>query len=237
VLLRESVGMKRAAALLAALALTGCGASSSGDTASRTTTAAPPPTTTPATMTVTLYRVRNGAPRATTVRTPASRAVAAAALRALGFDAPVTIAGGTARVDLDRASDDEITAIVYTLTEFPSVQRVDVAGRTGLTRADVGAVPAPIVVDAPGAGASVSSPFRVTGSASVFEATLVVRAMRGGRVVEKQTVTASEGAPGTGTFEATVHASPGPLQLQVFSPSAVDGSPQHEVDVDVTVTP
>jgi hypothetical protein len=71
----------------------------------------------------------------------------------------------------------------------------------------------------------------------VFEATLVVEAVQGGAVVDKQTVTASEGAPGRGTFETTLRASPGRLTVRAYSPSAVDGSPQHEVDVDVDVMP
>jgi hypothetical protein len=79
--------------------------------------------------------------------------------------------------------------------------------------------------------------FHVSGTASVFEATLVVQLVRDGRVIEKQTVSASEGAPGRGPFDATVHATPGALTVQAFAPSAADGSPQHEVDIDVTVTP
>jgi hypothetical protein len=50
-------------------------------------------------------------------------------------------------------------------------------------------------------------------------------------------VTASEGAPGRGTFDATFTASPGALTVVVFSPSAADGTPLHKVDIPVTVTP
>ena len=39
------------------------------------------------------------------------------------------------------------------------------------------------------------------------------------------------------SLEVITLPSPGPLTIQVFSPSAVNGAPQHEVDVDVTVTP
>lgn len=77
----------------------------------------------------------------------------------------------------------------------------------------------------------------MSGTASVFEATVFVQTVRNGRVIERKSVTASEGAPGRGTFVATMHASPGHLTVRVFSPSAVDGSPQHEVDVAVEVTP
>jgi immunoglobulin-like protein involved in spore germination len=219
---------------LLAVLLTACGAGTAEEAASTA-----PPTTTQARtpMTITVYRVENGVPTASTVQVPATRAVAAAALRALGIEAPVTISGGTAHVALDAATDDRVTEIVYTLTAFPTVQRVDVAGRSGPTRADVGPAPAPIVVDEPAAGSSVATGFRVAGSASVYEATVVVEAVRDGKVLEKQTLTASEGAPGRGTYETTMQASPGPLTIRVFSPSAVDGAPQHEVDVEVTVTP
>jgi hypothetical protein len=51
-------------------------------------------------------------------------------------------------------------------------------------------------------------------------------------------VTASEGAPARGTFETTLHApSPGGATITAFAASAENGSPQHQVDVPVTVTP
>jgi hypothetical protein len=95
---------------------------------------------------------------------------------------------------------------------------------------------APIVVEAPAAGADVPLTFSVSGTASVFEATLVVELRRGGRVLQHTTVTASEGAPGRGTFSATLHApSAGAATVAAYSPSAADGSRQHEQDVPVTV--
>jgi hypothetical protein len=95
----------------------------------------------------------------------------------------------------------------------------------------------PIGVERPAENAHVSPTFHVTGTASVFEATLVVQTVRNGAAIERTTVTASEGAPGRGTFDATMHATPGPLLVRAFSPSAVDGSPQHEVRIHVVVTP
>jgi hypothetical protein len=226
--------------VLAAVAAAGCGGSgTSYDTAPTTTT---PPTTTrppvsPAPVAITVFHVDKGLLRPAVVRVPGTRAVAGAALAALGVTAPVSVADGTARIDLAKATDAQVAEIVYTLTQFPTVQRVDVAGRTGLTRDDFASYVPPIFVEKPAAGAEVGQTFQVSGTASVFEATLVVQSLRSGKVIGKQTVTASEGAPGRGTFEATVHATPGALTVQVFAPSAVDGSPQHEVDVSVTVTP
>jgi hypothetical protein len=217
---------------LAAVAA-GCGSGSEGTTGSTATTVPVPPTTT-----LTVFRVRGGALHAQTARVPQTRAVAAAALAALDLTATVTIADGTAQVGLDTASDEQIAEIVYTLTEFPSVQRVDVAGRTGLTRQDVASFVPPILIERPPDGADVHQAFTVSGTASVFEATLVIELRRSGHVLAKQTVTASEGAPGRGSFEATVRApSPGAATLVAYSPSAADGSAQHEQDVAVTITP
>jgi hypothetical protein len=71
----------------------------------------------------------------------------------------------------------------------------------------------------------------------VFEATLVVQLLRDGKILAKRNVTASEGAPGRGTFETTLQATPGEATVSAFAPSAADGSPQHRVDVAVTVVP
>ena len=56
----------------------------------------------------------------------------------------------------------------------------------------------PIVVERPSPDEHVSPTFHVSGTASVFEATLVVQTLRDGKTVERKTVTASEGAPGAG---------------------------------------
>ena len=139
-------------------------------------------------------------------------------------------------VDAPGASDDQVAEIVWTLTQFPTVSSVDVAGRTGLTRSDFAQYAPLIEIDQPAAGATVPAAFRVTGSAVVFEATLVVELVRGGTVLERQTVTASAGAPERGTFETTLHApSAGAATVVAYAPSAEDGSHQHEVDVPVTV--
>ena len=221
------------ALLLPALSACGgkTGAGTTTSTATHTVPASPRPTA------ITVFRVDNGLLRPSVEHVPRTQAVAAAALRALHVDAPVRIVDGTATVDLPKATQDEQAEIVYTLTQFASVQRVDVSGRSGLTRDDFASYVPPILVESPAAGASLERTFHVSGTASVFEATLVVQVMRDGTVLEKRTVTASEGAPGRGTFDATLHATPGAATVQAFSPSAVDGSPQHEVDVAVTVMP
>jgi hypothetical protein len=222
--------------LLAVLAsfVAGCGSTSTATetvVTTVTTTAAPKP------MALTVFKVDNGLLRPTVEHVPSTTAVAAAALRALGVEAGVTISDGTATVALDHATQDQAAEIVYTLTQFASVKRVDVGGRAGLTRDDFASYVPPIFVESPAAGSEVPGTFHVSGTASVFEATLVVQLVRDGKVILKQSVTASEGAPGRGTFDTTVHATPGAVTVAAFSPSAADGTPQHEVDVPVTIQP
>jgi hypothetical protein len=188
-------------------------------------------------MALTVFSVDNGLLRPSVKHVPRTTAVATAALGALGIGAGVSIEGGTAKVALDRATQEQQAEIVYTLTQFATIKRVDVAGRRGLTRDDFASYVPPILVESPGAGAEVPATFHVSGSASVFEATLVVELIRGGKVIAKRTVTASEGAPGRGTFDTTLHASPGDVTVSAFSPSAADGTPQHRVDLAVTVKP
>jgi len=188
-------------------------------------------------MALTVFRIDSGVLRPEVKHVPQTQRVAAAALAALGIAAPVTIADGTATVDLAKAPDSEVAQIVYTLTEFPSVRKVDVAGRSGLTRDDFTGYLAPIFLESPASGALVPGTFHVAGTASVFEATLVVQLVRDGQILDKQTVTASAGAPARGTFSTTLHGSPGDATIQAFTPSAADGSPQHEVDVPVTLEP
>lgn len=216
---------------LAALAV-GCGSTPTAIETVNTTTQVP---VSPKPIAVTVFKVDNGLLRPSVQRVPHTTAVAEAALGALGLGAGVTISGGTATVALDHATQDQAAEIVYTLTQFASVQRVDVGGRMGLTRDDFASYVPPIFVEVPAAGADVPGSFHVSGTASVFEATLVVQLVRNGKVIAKQSVTASEGAPGRGTFDTTFQATPGALTVAAFSPSAADGTPQHEVDVPVTI--
>jgi len=223
------------AAAVAVLILAGCGSKSPSTTSPVTTShvpVSPPPTT------LTVFRVENGKLAAETVHVPHTTQLASAALGALGLAAPVTIAAGTAQVGLVHATGAEVAEIVYTLTRYPSIQRVDVAGRIGLTRDDLAAYVPPILIESPGAGADVPRSFHVVGTASVFEATFVVELVVGGKVTSKQSVTASEGAPARGTFDVVVQASTaGPARLVAFEASAENGQPLHEVDLPVTVTP
>lgn len=226
-------------ALLAAVALVAA-ACGSKTTSSTTSTTAPPTTTQPAeeTMPLTIYKIEHGLLTPTTVQIPQTQAVASSALTALGLPAKVGLVGTTAVVSLQHATPAEIAEIVFTLTQFPSVQAVDVAGKKDLTRADYGRFAPLILVETPAADAQVGPEIRVLGTAEVFEGTLVVELWQNGRKIEGQTVTASAGAPQRGVFTTELHATEvGPATVVAYSPSAEDGSHQHEVRIPVTVAP
>jgi hypothetical protein len=213
----------------------GCG--SGGTTRTGTTLPTTSVPVSPPPMTLTVFRISGGPLHAELVRVPRTRAVAAAALGALDLAAGVTVSGGTAHVALDHVTPAQQAEIVYTLTQFPSIHRVDVGGKTGLTRRDVAAYLPPILVESPVDGQVVGSTFIVKGTASVFEATLVVELVRRG-VLQRKTLTASEGAPGRGSFETTLHATgAGATALVAFAPNAAGGPPQHVQRVHVVVAP
>jgi len=216
-------------AAFVALAAAGCGTPHRSAPA---TTGATAPT-----MQLTIFRVRRGTLRAEAVRVPATRSVATAALLALGLPATIETTDGTARIDVEAATPAQAAEIVYTLTQFPGIRRVAIAGRKPLTRAGVSAFVAPILVERPPDGGRVGPSFVISGSASVFEAQFVVELRRHGKLLARRSVMASEGAPGRGAFRTLVHAAPGPLTIRAYAPSAADGRPQHEVVEHVTVEP
>jgi len=163
------------------------------------------------TTTVTVFRLQHGALHAERAEVPAARST------------PDLAAGRVAEV-------------VYTLTRLSAVRKVDVAGRRALTRADVAAYVPPILIESPADGQQVPSTFTVRGTASVFEATLVVELRRGGTLLERRTVTATNGAPARGDFATVLSAAAGgPATVVAYAPGAADGSPQHLQRVPVTV--
>jgi len=98
-----------------------------------------------------------------------------------------------------------------------------------------------IVVDEPKDGDTVSTPVRIRGHASVFEATLAIRIRDAeGDEVGTATITSTAGAPERGTFDGEVPYEIDDAQegtIEVFSPSAEDGSDQHKVTIRVTLEP
>ena len=142
---------------------------------------------------------------------------------------------------------ENLAQITFTLTQFSTIQRVWVAVQgepigsqaEPLTRGLASGLTPTILVEHPAIGETVTSPIPVSGTASVFEATLRVR-LEGpdGEKLWEETVTASEGAPGRGTFAVEIpFTATGPGNIVAFSPSAKDGSEQHTFETPVVLAP
>lgn len=155
----------------------------------------------------------------------------------------VSITAGVATVDLSgefgsrgsRASAlGRLAQVVYTLTQFPSVDAVDfriegrpvtaVGNETIVLEGPIGREPdalgittfedvlPSIFVDRPAWGAALDDPGRLTGSANTFEAHFTYALLDGsGRIVEEAPITATCGSGCRGTFDITLdHSIPGP---------------------------
>ena len=178
----------------------------------------------------------------------------------------LTIENGTAAVDFNDEFGDtglgttydgiQIDQVVYTLTQFPTVKRVDFLingerpeyiGGHGIvldgpqTRKGHQHWLPPIVVENPYPGQHVEPPIRITGIANVFEATVSYRLETlGGGLLHKGFTTATCGTGCYGTFSESL-----PLHvkattevvLEVFESSAEDGSPLHKVRIPFTLHP
>jgi hypothetical protein len=208
-----------------------------------------------------------------------TEAVGAAAVRALlggpselerdaGFSTAVpdgtellglSIADGIATVDLSGAFDDgggtlsmtsRIAQVVYTLTQFPTVERiafrldgepVDAIGGEGVLvdppvgRIDFEDVTPIILVEQPTFGESPGSPLRISGTANTFEATFVAEVKApDGSLLAEQIVTATSGSGDRGTFEASIPFAGTAAALVVYAPDADQGGRLHEVEIPLT---
>ena len=247
---------------LLAVGLAACGGSeTSGEdapatstrTVTTTTTSAPPPLTeTQARTPLVVYYLRDGRIAPARVTVESTPAVAHAALDALGDEPPagyssdvadagdldVRIEDGIARLDWgdETLSHAGAAQVVYTLTQFPTVRAVELPDGRQARRAAFEDVTPLILIDKPLPGDTVRNPLGVAGTASVYEATLVVELVQEGKVLEKQTVTASTGAPYRGSFSTTFETTAGgDASIVAFSPSAADGSEQHRVEVPIHI--
>ncbi|MFI7078461.1 Gmad2 immunoglobulin-like domain-containing protein [Micromonospora sp. NPDC049903] len=224
--------------------------------------AGPSPTARPATLTLQLWYVRDGrlAPtRRTLPTTPATSRLALAELAAgptrteadaglvtlLPDGAQVSrIAAGTATVRLPDAPDPATARlreaqVVYTLTQFVTVLRVDFGTAAPAGRAEYADLLPPVVIAEPVIGARVSSPITVSGSADVFEATVNVRLLdAAGRPLATGFTTATCGTGCRGGYRLTLSyfsAREQPGTVEAYEVSAADGSRTKLVAVPVTV--
>lgn len=165
----------------------------------------------------------------------------------------ISISDGTASVTLGHdfssaSSTEQLLAngqIVYTLTQFPTVQDVSIMwGEPGGVstdnegrRAYEDLLPA-IVVERPYAGETVDRTFTLSGIANVFEANVSWRLVDAdGNVLQEGFTTATCGTGCWGTFEEeiTYKGDPDYAILEVFQSSAEDGSPMNMVEIPLNI--
>jgi Immunoglobulin-like domain of bacterial spore germination/Sporulation and spore germination len=148
---------------------------------------------------------------------------------------------GVLRVSGPRGlTEANLAQIVYTLTQFPTVKQVRIAGKR-YTRADFEDWTPAILVESPLAFEKVSNPIHATGTANTFEATFNYEVVDpSGKVVDKNFVTATSGTGTRGTFDFTTKRYAGKAgegSLVVFEISAKDGSRTKEVRIPVRLQP
>jgi spore germination protein GerM len=249
------------------------------------TSAVSTPTEVPsgATMTLSVYFLREEKIATAHRQVPETQQVAAAAMQELlkgtnqleydsGLDTAIPpgveylgteIVDGVATINLSSAFDDgggslamqaRLAQIVYTLTQFPTVQSVvlqldgqtvEALGGEGLvidhplSRADFEDLTPAIFVETPAVGDIVSSPLRVTGTANTFEAVFEAQVLDStGEVIGEAHVMATSGSGTRGTYDVTIpyeNPSGGPIVLIVFEYSAKDGTPTNVVEVPLEV--
>jgi germination protein M len=176
----------------------------------------------------------------------------------------VSVSNGIATVNLSREFETgggsasmsyRLAQVVYTLTQFPTVQAVlfQIEGQTVTTFGGEGiALGGPqsrfdheqllpdIFVDRPAYGAAIGNPARVSGNADVFEATFRIAILDGaGKTLVDTQAMATCGSGCRGTFDETLRYDLARARwgtLRVYYGSAKDGSPQAVRDYPVWLT-
>jgi hypothetical protein len=178
----------------------------------------------------------------------------------------IAIHDGVATIDLtseyqsgagSRSMQMRLAQVVYTLTQFPTVQKVrfrldgspvNVFSSEGITldhpvgRSDYADLLPAIVVGKPAPGDQVTSPVTVSGTADVFEANVTVEVLdAAGKVVGHEFTTASCGTGCRGSFSVDVpyqvaHKQEGTIVVH-DDDAAGTGTPPHSVRVPVTLGP
>jgi germination protein M len=224
---------------------------------------------------VAVRRTHRPTPRVATAAIEALLAGPTAQEQASGLDSAVpggtrllgiAIRGGVATVDLtseyqsgggSRSMQTRLGQVVYTLTQFPTVQKVrfrldgtpvNVFSSEGIVldhpvgRADYADLLPAIEVAKPVEGARVTSPVSVAGTANVFEANVTVEVLdEAGKVVGKTFTTATCGTGCRGSYSVPVRfevdrEQPGTTWVH-DDDAAGTGKPPHSVRVPVTLVP
>jgi Immunoglobulin-like domain of bacterial spore germination len=221
------VAVTRAASLLAvavALLVAGCGDDASSETTTGTDTTS-----------VSVYFLRDG--KVWPVRREVEETdLLNAAYRSLrqGPTQAERDIGLTTDVPEDESedlSDAALAQIVYTATQFASVDSAEIDG-VHYTRADFEKQTPSVLVESPLPLDEVESPFRVSGTANTFEATFQYELVDSdGNALGENFVTATSGTGTRGTFFFTTEAFDDVAALRVFERSAEDGSRVNEVEI------
>lgn len=149
--------------------------------------------------------------------------------------AEIDITAGVAKVKLSGAVPRAaLGQLVYTLTQFPMVDSVEVSAKS-YTRTSFEDVTPAILVESPLAFEEVASPLQARGTANTFEATFNYElADSAGKVLAHRFVTATSGTGMRGTFEFETPfqiAGSGLGTLTVFEISAANGKRIHTVEI------
>jgi Sporulation and spore germination/Immunoglobulin-like domain of bacterial spore germination len=146
-----------------------------------------------------------------------------------------------------------VAQVVGTLTQFPTVSRVAFRidgtpvksiGGEGVSVSppvnlnDFENVLPAILVEGPVPGQTVSNPFRLFGSANVFEAQFNMRLVQEGKTLVSKSLMATAGSGTRGTFSTSIKRTsgqPGRATLEVYDISAKDGSRIDLVRIPVTL--
>ncbi len=172
----------------------------------------------------------------------------------------LAVEGHVVTVDVSGALDDgsgadvlraRLAQLVFTATQFPDVSamRLRLDGEPVRSFSTDGVVvvgeqtrelyeavaPPPILVERPTPGETVTSPFRLSGSANVYEATFLYELVgEGGKLLAATFVTATCGSGCRGVFDVPIRfEGEGDAVLRVFERSAEDGAVIHLVEVPV----
>jgi germination protein M len=160
-----------------------------------------------------------------------------------GLEPDVSVEDGVATVELEGAADlsrEALAQIVYTQTALPLVRSVAIGGQT-YTRSDFEEQTPPVLVESPLPFEEVSSPITATGTANTFEATFHYELTdTDGLIVDENFVTATSGSGTRGTFEFTTDEFTVPFDgigsLIVFERSAEDGSKVNIVEIPLRMS-
>ena len=215
-----------------------------------------PTTTTPATRTVRVYFLLHGKVQPVRRTVSETNDLPAAALaelvagptaaerKELGLVSVVqeiegvVVSGSVAHVPAG-FDHDSLAQIVYTLAQFSTVKRVEIAGKTS-TRKDFQDETPIILVESPLPFQRVTSPLHATGTANTFEATFQYDLVGpDGKLIKTHFVTATSGTGTRGTFDFSVPfavSRDGLGKLVVYELSAADGSRIHQLEIPIRMT-